>query len=84
MVTERNSIENDLLKDRALKINSWNEMLKHLELGHKTHREGWKNKERGLIWWATIPRLERWWMVSGWRENNFHDSITGYLGEGDS
>ena len=66
------------------KTNSRNDMLKHLELRHQTHREGWKNKRHGLIWWATIPRLERWWMVPRWRGNNFHGPVTGHLEKGES
>ena len=54
-------------KIELYKINSRNAMLKHLELRHKTHREGWKNKRWGLIWWATIPRLDN--MVHGFQSS---------------
>ena len=81
---EGNSTGLIFAKIELYKINSRNEMLEHLELRHKAHREGWKNKQQGLIWWATIPRLERWWMVSRWRGNNCHDPVTGHLGKGDS
>ena len=50
-------------KIELYKINTRNEMLKHLKLRHKTHPEGWKNKWRGLIWWATIPHMKGWWWV---------------------
>ena len=71
-------------KIELYKIHSRNEMLKHLELRHRTHRGGWKNKRRDLIWWARIPRLERWWMVSRWRGNNCLGPVMGHLGKGDS
>ena len=54
-------------KIELCKINSRNEMLKHLELRHKTHREGWKNKQWGLIWWATIPHIDN--MVHGFQSS---------------
>ena len=84
MTTERNSTRIDLLEDRAkqYQLAEWDVETSRVETQNTSR--GMEEQRQGLIWWATIPRLERWWMVSRWRGNNCHDSVTGHLGKSDS